>query len=124
MMKRKGFLIINILVLLAIASLTNPVLATVSKSSFARTYTGPSGFEATSIQTTNDGGFIVAGLADSIGLLKQTWLLRVDSNGLIVWQKAYGNMDVTADGSIAGLGRPTVKDSPDGGFVVASSTMV
>ena len=124
MMKRKGFLIINILVLLAIASLTNPVLATVSKSSFARTYTGPSGFEATSIQQTNDGGFIVAGLADGVGILKQTWLLRLDSAGLILWQKAYGSMDVAADGSMAGFGGPTVKDSPDGEFVVASSTMV
>ena len=124
MMKKKGFLIINILVLLAIASLTNPVLASVSKSSFARIYTSPSGFESTSIQATNDGGFIVAGLADSVGLLKQTWLLRLDSNGLIVWQKAYGSIDVAADGSIAGLGRPTVKDSQDGGFLVATSTMV
>src|SRR5947208_4042032 len=124
MMKKKGFLIINILVLLAIASLTNPVLATVSKSSFARTYTGPSGFEATSIQQTNDGGFIVAGLADGVGILKQTWLLRLDSAGLILWQKAYGSMDVPADGSMAGFGGPTVKDSPDGEFVVASSTMV
>jgi len=124
MMKKKGFLIINILVLLAIASLTNPVLATVSKSSFARTYTGPSGFEATSIQQTNDGGFIVAGLADGVGILKQTWLLRLDSAGLILWQKAYGSMDVAADGSMAGFGGPTVKDSPDGEFVVASSTMV
>jgi hypothetical protein len=124
MMKKKGFLTVNILLLLALASLANPVLASGSQSSFARTYTGPSGFEATSIQVTNDGGFIVAGLAGGVGHLKQTWLLRLDSSGLILWQKAYGSMDVTVDGFIAGLGRPIVKDSPDGGFVVAGSTMV
>jgi hypothetical protein len=124
MMKRKGFLIINILVLLAIASLANPVLASISKSSFARTYTGPSGFEVSSIQVTNDGGFIVAGLADGVGYLKQTWLVRLDSSGLILWQKAYGSMDITADGSMAGFRGPSVKVSPDGGFLVASSTMV
>lgn len=123
-MKKKGYLIINILLLLALAPVANPVFASESKSSFARTYTGPSGFEATSIQKANDDGFIVAGFANSIGHLRQTWLLRLDGAGFILWENAYGSMDVTADGSMAGFGGPTVKDSPDNGFVVASSVMV
>ena len=123
MMNKKGSSIISILAMLALALLAAPVSASASHSSFARTYTGPSSFEATSIQEQHDGGFIVAGFAGGVRFLKQTWLLRLDNSGLILWQKAYGSVDVTADGSIAGFRGPTVRNSPDGGFVIASSTM-
>ena len=117
-------MIIKALLLVCVSSLVTPVLANGSKVSFARTYGGPSGFEATSIRQTSDSGFIIAGLADNVGVQKQTWLLRLDRSGLLLWQKAYGGVDVSADGSIAGFQGPAAENSVDGGFVIASSTTV
>jgi hypothetical protein len=94
-----------------------------SNSTWARTFTGTNteGFAATSVQQTTDGGFIVAGTTESPQFQSQTWLLRLDSNGGIIWQRAYGGFSQIV--SIA-LGGPKVIQATDGGFVVATSTNV
>ncbi len=44
-----------------------------------------------SIQQTSDGGYIVAGITASFGSGGlDAWLLKLDSNGFVEWQKSYG----------------------------------
>ena len=66
-------------------------------------------------QTVPDGGYIVAGWTNSFGAGDHDmWLLKLDGNGNIVWQKTYGGtgFDYPAD----------VKQTGDGGFIVAGYT--
>lgn len=68
-----------------------------------------------SIQVVSDGGFIVAGSTRSFGAGGQdAWILRLDDNGQIIWQRAYGgNADESAS---------SVQATSDGGFIIAGST--
>jgi hypothetical protein len=46
--------------------------------------------EALSIQRTKDGGFIVAGYMTISGTNKDVWVLKLDRDGNIQWQKVFG----------------------------------
>jgi hypothetical protein len=46
--------------------------------------------EALSIQRTKDGGFIVAGYMTISGTNKDVWVLKLDWDGNIQWQKVFG----------------------------------
>jgi len=55
------------------------------------TYGGGSGDRATSIQQTEDGGYIVAGWTNSFGAGDgDLWILKLTSSGDIEWQRTYG----------------------------------
>jgi len=70
---------------------------------------------ATSIQQTDDGGYIVAGWTDSFGAgLDDFWVLKLDENGNVEWQKTYGGSDADRAESI--------QQTDDGGYIVAGST--
>jgi len=70
---------------------------------------------ATSIQETSNGGFIVAGSTESFGTgSRDFWVLKLDSTGNVVWQKAYGGSAVDSATSI--------QETLDGGFIVAGYT--
>jgi hypothetical protein len=76
---------------------------------------------AFSIQQTTDGGYIVAGEANSFngqvvgnhGLL-DVWVVKLDSSGNIIWSKALGgsNNDFAT----------SVRQTKDGGYIVAGGT--
>ncbi|MFZ5434337.1 MAG: hypothetical protein ACOZB3_11280 [Calditrichota bacterium] len=84
-------------------------------SLWARTY-GESGNEcAYDLQSTSDGGYIIAGDTDSRGAGQSDfYLIKIDSNGDTLWTRTYG-----------GSGRdqvPSVQQTADGGYFLAGST--
>lgn len=76
---------------------------------------GGTGYEyAKSVQETNDGGYMVAGYTTSIGTGGDVWLLKLNSDGSVNWQKTYG-----------GTGLDTVRSMMElsgGGYIVAGET--
>jgi len=80
---------------------------------------GGSGYdEASSIQQTNDGGYIVAGRSSSTdGHVsgnhggEDVWVVRLASNGAILWQKSYGG----TGNDVASV----IEKTTDGGYVMA-----
>ena len=85
------------------------------QSGWPKTYGGTSRDAANSIQQTSDGGFIVAGETSSSGAgYADFWILKLNANGDIVWQKTYG-------GSNDDIAR-SIQQTLDGGFIVAGET--
>jgi len=77
-----------------------------------KTYQGSLWDEASSIQQTNDGGYIVAGVTESFGAGSQDlWILKLNSVGDTEWQKTYGGSESESARSI--------QQTSDGGYVVA-----
>ncbi|MDE2180364.1 MAG: hypothetical protein KGJ40_05895, partial [candidate division NC10 bacterium] len=80
-----------------------------------KTYGGVGYDEATSIQQTTDGGYIVAGYTNSFGAgYQDAWVLKLDSTGTVVWQQTYGGTDYDYATSI--------QQTTDGGYIVAGRT--
>ena len=86
-----------------------------------KTYDAGNSENVTAIHGTDDGGFILAGMALSetfgTSLNSDFWVLKLDSDGNVgltypgTWQKIYGGANYDLANSI----QPT----PDGGYVVA-----
>ena len=86
-----------------------------NQTKWAKTYGGTGDDRAYSIQQTNDGGYIVAGLTNSSGAGGyDVWLLKLDASGNIEWQKAYGGTYWDWAES--------VQQTNDGGYIVAGCT--
>jgi len=79
------------------------------------TYGGTLSDFAESIQQTSDGGYIVAGFTQSYGAGGyDMWILKLNSNGTVAWQKAYGGpIDECAY---------SVEQTSDGGYIVVGTT--
>ena len=61
-----------------------------------KTYGGTGGTwdAASSVQETFDGGYVVAGYTRSFGQGdSDVWVLKLDANGTIVWEKTYGGSE-------------------------------
>jgi len=79
------------------------------------TYGGGSDDRATSIQQTEDGGYIVAGWTDSFGAgLGDLWILKLTSSGDIEWQRTYGGSSYEYWGGI--------QETSVGGYIVSVAT--
>ena len=79
-----------------------------------KTYGGTSDDSASSVEQTQDGGYIVAGSTDSFGKGNlDAWLLKLDSGGGVVWQNTYGGSGI----DYASLANQT----SDGGYIVAGA---
>jgi hypothetical protein len=83
-----------------------------------QTYGGSGADEAQAIDTTSDRGYIVAGWTTSdngevtnYDFKYDAWVIKLDSNGNIQWESAYGgsNNDIAYD----------VHQTKDGGYIVA-----
>ena len=86
-----------------------------------KTYGGSSTDEAKSIQQTIDGGYIVAGsttsndgdVSNNNGYT-DAWILKLNTNGAIEWQKTYGGS--------AGDALTNIKQTTDNGYIVVGYT--
>ena len=79
-----------------------------------KTYGGASWEDATSVQQTSDGGYIVAGCTASFGAGSfDYWLIKTDANGNVVWNNTYGGIDADA--------ADYVQQTSDGGYVMVGS---
>jgi hypothetical protein len=78
-------------------------------------YGGPGSDYSRGIALAPDGGFFIGGTTESFGQGEtDLWLLRLDSSGAVVWQKALGGgLYDQAQG---------VESTSDGGYVVTGST--
>ena len=88
---------------------------------WAITYGGSNYDAGRSIQQTTDGGYIVAGYTWSFGAGNYDfWVLKLNSNGSIAWQKTYGG----SDGDCAYSIQQTFdqQGNPDG-YIVAGETV-
>lgn len=80
-----------------------------------KTYAGGGMDCARAVRQTSDGGYIVAGSTNSFGVSgTDAWLVKLDANGVVTWQKTYGG----AGDDFAN----SVRQTSDGGYIVAGST--
>ncbi len=79
-----------------------------------KTYGGGGWDYGSAVQQTSDGGYIVSGASDSFGANTDAWVLKLDANGNIQWQKTYG-------GSSSEWGN-SIRQTSDGGYVMAGFT--
>jgi PGF-CTERM protein len=79
------------------------------------TYGGYSGDGAYSLQQTHDGGYIIAGVTNSFGASHRDFLLvKTDSNGTEQWYRTFGGVGAEFN--------PSVRLSPDGGYILGGET--
>jgi uncharacterized delta-60 repeat protein len=79
-----------------------------------KSYGGTSYEEASCIRQITDGGYILAGRTDSYGAgLWDAWVLRLNADGSVRWQKAYGRSDREMAHS--------AQQTADLGFIVSGS---
>jgi hypothetical protein len=75
-------------------------------------YGGPDVDRSRAVQQTFDGGYIVSGMTNSFGEgTRDFWVLKLDAEGIIEWQRTYGGKDFDVSRSI--------ELTPDGGYIVA-----
>ena len=81
-----------------------------------RNYGGPGDDRAYAIQLASSGGYILAGMTGSFGRgVRDVWVLRLDATGAVMWQSAYGAVDVDEARSVVEVA---------GGFVVGALSRV
>lgn len=80
-----------------------------------KAYGGPDHDQANSIGKSSDGGYIIAGQTNSFGDGDtNAWVLKLNSDGTIAWQKRYGGAG--EDSSQQAL------QTTDSGFIIAGGT--
>jgi hypothetical protein len=92
-------------------------LSTTGQATFQRDIGGIGDDRGHAIVTTQDGGYAVAGHSNSFGAgSHDIVVLKLDSNGSILWQKTVGGSDREDGVSIA------ISEVSDGGLVVTGTT--
>jgi hypothetical protein len=98
-----------ILILVLLISASRPCSA-----QWAATYAGVDGADAEFIQQTSDGGYIVLAESNIIAGAQDFWVFKLDSGGVVEWQKLYG-------GPAQEDAQP-IQQTSDGGYIVAGQT--
>ena len=82
---------------------------------WVKTYGGINDDNASSVQQTSDGGYIVAGSTYSFGAGdRDFFLIKVNSSGNIIWAKTYGGT--------SGEWANSAQQTSDGGYIVVGLT--
>jgi hypothetical protein len=82
---------------------------------WTKTYGGDSSDYGSSIEQTNDGGYIIAGSTNSFGAgLNDVYLIKTDANGDTLWTKTFGGNDHDGGSSVC--------QTSDGGYIILGST--
>ena len=90
-------------------------LAADRTTTWAKTYGESASDRMISIEQVSDGGFIVLGETRNFGVgIIDIWILKLNPDGTVVWQKSYGGPLTDQASSIL----PTA----DGGFIVGGSS--
>ncbi len=80
-----------------------------------KTYGGANSDIVESIHQTSDGGYIIGGSTDSFGAGDMDmWVLKLDSTGVVEWQKTYGGANWD--------GIPSIQQLSDSGYIVSGGT--
>jgi len=80
-----------------------------------KTYGGSEVDEVTAIRQTLDGGYIMVGQTSSFNVdWRDVWVLKLDPDGNVGWQKTYGNTGPDSGYSI--------RQTSDGGYIVGGVT--
>jgi hypothetical protein len=81
-----------------------------------RTYGGAGNDKAYGTVNTNDGGYAIVGNTDSYGAgLVDYWLVKLDSSGIMQWNKTYGGTNGDAAFSLV--------QTPDGGYAMTGGIL-
>ena len=91
---------------------------------WSRTYGGAKNDILFDVQSTADGGFVLAGETGSQGSAASAdsnfWLIKVDSEGYEEWQRNYGNSeDVLSTVASTSDSARAVRPTSDGGYILA-----
>lgn len=81
---------------------------------WSRAFGGTGTDDGNSVQETLDNGYIIAGVTKSFGEGYDVYLVKTDSNGNVLWTKAFGG-----SGSDYGY---SVQQTADGGYIIAGET--
>ena len=81
------------LMLTILLTLSSTVLAAQPVEEWNRTYGGPYGDGAWSLDGTDDGGYIFAGYTSSSGQASDLWLAKTDSQGYMQWNRTFGGSE-------------------------------
>ena len=82
---------------------------------WSNTFGGNQNDNGLSVISTNDAGFAITGMTRSLGDSNgDVWLIKVNSNGEIEWERTYGGDDTE-------YGR-TIQQTVDGGYIIIGQT--
>jgi len=84
--------------------------------SWQKTYGGSEDDFISSVQQSSDEGYIVTGYTKSFGAeASDIWVLKLESNGDVSWQKTYGRRDYEDFNS-------SIQETSDGGYILTGYT--
>ena len=113
MLSRK--LILSFIAVFVLLSFGFVVVVDANPSVWSQTYGGTSYDQAESLVETSDGGYAIAGFTHCFGAGEADfWLVKVDSEGNMEWNKTYGGPDYEWARSLI--------ETSDGGYALAGYT--